>query len=64
MSDIDTPAPAAEVKAERKTKVEIIRDYWPADGSDRLRSGDIADLPKSEAATIIRAGIATVPSED
>lgn len=65
----DAPAKSA------KTEVEIVRDYWPGakctairgddtveiEIGDRLKSGDIVQLPAKEAAVLVRSGAATLP---
>lgn len=57
-------------KRPRKVKVQILRGYVPADaptnawgGYDKLRPGDTASLPASEAAFVIKAGIATTTAD-
>lgn len=68
------PAPD-EPKKKKLLKVELKRDYWPADTdslpiredgtpADRLRAGIIVSIEAREGADMIRKDIATLPQAD
>jgi hypothetical protein len=48
---------------EKTMKVEIKRDYWPADGGERIKAGSIVDLPEKEAKHLVNLEAAKFPKE-
>lgn len=54
------PKPTSEVKT---MKVEIKRDYWPANGGERIKAGEVVDLPEKEAKHLVNLEAAKFPKE-
>jgi hypothetical protein len=44
-------------------KVEIKRDYWPANGGERIKAGEIVELPEKEAKYLVNLEAAKFPKE-
>lgn len=38
--------------------VKLVRDYWIEDGIDRVRAGELIELPLEEARRLLNAGVA------
>jgi hypothetical protein len=46
--------------APKPVRIVLKRGYWPADASDPLKAGDVAELPAAEARRLVDLGKATV----
>jgi membrane protein implicated in regulation of membrane protease activity len=58
MSDVKTEATKAGMM-----RVEIKRDYWPANGGERIKAGEVVDLPEKEAKHLVNLEAAKFPKE-
>jgi hypothetical protein len=44
--------------ADKNVTVKLVRDYWIEEGIDRLKAGELVELPVDEARRLLNAGVA------
>ena len=44
--------------ADKSVIVKLVRDYWKEEGIDRVKAGELVELPVDEARRLLNAGVA------
>ena len=44
--------------ADKSVIVKLVRDYWVEEGIDRVKAGELVELPVDEARRLLNAGVA------